>query len=102
MQPKSAEASLAMLHRWLPLMQHSNESFDQQRLLFGEHGAEVEDKPVVFDAGDDGDAGRGAAQTLFKFRRGVARARDSNDFRGKSLRRRGSAPCERTAIRDFD
>src|SRR6266851_2529599 len=94
--------SLAVPHRWLPLMQHSSESLNQQRLLFGEDGAEVEDKPVVFDAGDDGDACRSAAQALFEFCRGVARTRDSNDFRGKSLRRSGSAPGERAAIRDID
>src|SRR6267143_374967 len=83
-------------------MQRGGESLDQQRLLFRKDGAEVEDKPVILDAGDDRDARGSAAKTLFEFRRGIAGARDSNDFRWKRFGRRGAPSRERTAIRDFD
>jgi len=66
-------------------VQNGGQGLNQQRLLFGKNGAEIEDEAVVFDPGDDGGPGGKRAETLFEFRRGVARTGDSNDFCGKSL-----------------
>jgi len=39
-------------------MQHSSQSLDQQRFLFGEDGPQIEDEAIIFHAGDNGDASR--------------------------------------------
>ena len=67
------------------LMQNRGQRLEEQRLLFGEHGSKVEDEAVVFDTGDDGDAGRGAAKPLLEFCRGVPGAGDSNHLRRQRL-----------------
>ena len=82
-------------------MEHEGERGDEQRLLFGEDGAKIEEQPVIFNAGDDGDAFRSAAESLLKLRRGIAGAGDANEFCWQRLRRRRAAPGERSAVYDF-
>src|ERR1700674_285222 len=83
-------------------MQGGSECLDEQRLLLGEDGAEVENEAVVFDAGDHGNTGGGAAQTLLKFSRRITGAGDADDFGWQRLRRGGAAARERSAIGNFD
>src|SRR5271169_6859164 len=84
------------------LVEHRGERLHQERLLLGKYRAQVEDQTVVFDAGDYGDPRRRTSQALFEFRRGVSRAGDPNNLRGKRLRRCRSAAGERSPIRDFN
>ena len=84
------------------LVEHGGEGFRQERLLFGEDGADVENEAFIFDARNNRDTRGSAAEALFEFCSRVTGAGDANDFCGKRLRRRGTATGERTAIRDFD
>ena len=69
------------------LVKRGGERLHQNWLLLGEYRAEVQDEPVVLHAGDYRDSGGGTAKPLFEFRRGIARAGDSNHLTGKRLRR---------------
>src|SRR5260370_34436645 len=92
-----------------PISYHGNSSvessskrLEQQRLLFGKNGAQVENQAIVFDARDDGDAGGSTPQTLLPLRRGGAAAGDSNDFSRKRLRGRGAPARPGSTISPFD
>jgi hypothetical protein len=61
-------------------MQSGRQRLDQQRLLIGEDRAKVKDEAVLFYARDHGNAGGGAAESLFQLGRGISRAGDSNHF----------------------
>src|ERR1700683_709849 len=83
------------------LAKGGSQSFHQLWFLFGEDGAEIEDEPIVFDAGDYADA-CGAAEALLELRGGVACAGDADDLGGKGLRGRGTATGQRGAVGDFE
>src|SRR5260370_10594342 len=60
-----------------PISYHGNSSvessskrLEQQRLLFGKNGAQVENQAIVFDARDDGDAGGGRPPAVLHRRAG--------------------------------
>ena len=46
-------------------VERSGEGLDQQWLLLRKNRAQVQDKPVFLDSGDDGNAGGRAAETFF-------------------------------------
>lgn len=60
------------------LAQGGMECVGERSFLREEHGAQIENEPVVFDAGDHRHAAGGLAQARFELRGGVAQAGDAN------------------------
>src|SRR5256885_4018275 len=83
------------------LAKGGRERFDQQGFLLREDSAQIENQAVVFDSSDHRYSRGRSPEALLELRGGMACTGNTNDLRGKRLRRRRTATGQRFAIGNF-